>query len=65
MNRDDGTTSYKPVGVQELRFAELQIIKMAQNDGFGEAIRLLEDVNARLKTANRDVSKDKVKTTKK
>ena len=65
MNGKDGTPSYKPVDVQELRSAELQIIKMVQNDAFGDEIRLLEEKKARLKTANRDVSKDEVKTMKK
>ena len=43
--REEGIASYKPVDVQELRQAELHIIKIVQHEAFSDEMQRLEEVN--------------------
>lgn len=44
--RNEGIASYKPVDVQELRHAELQIIKIVQQEAFPDEMQRLKDVKS-------------------
>ena len=50
--------TYVPVNVQELKYSELQIIKMVQNEVFPEDIQLLKSLNVQSQVINRSTAKD-------
>ena len=50
--------TYVPVNVQELKYSELQIIQMVQNEVFPEEIQLLKSLNAQPQVINRSTAKD-------
>ena len=50
--------TYVPVNVQELKYSELQIIKMVQNEVFPEEIQLLKSLNVQPQVINRSTAKD-------
>ena len=52
------TASDVHVNVQELKHAELQIIKMVQNEVFPEEIQLLKNLNVQAQVINRGTAKD-------
>ena len=52
--------TYKPVDVEELQHAELQTIKIVQNEAFQDEIQLLKDANIKSPTADQEASKEKM-----
>ena len=48
MERNEGMARCKPVDVQELEHAELQIIKIIQNEAFLNEIQMLKDTKTKL-----------------
>ena len=63
--RKEGIGTYKPVDVKERQRAELQIIRIVQNEAFQDEIQLLKDVNIKSPAADKDASKERMKTVKK
>ena len=63
--RKEGIGTYKPVDVKERQRAELQIIRIVQNEAFQDEIQLLKDVNIKSPAADKDGSKERMKTVKK
>ena len=63
--RNEGIDTYKPVDVKERQHAELQIIRIVQNEAFQDEIQLLKDVNIKSPAADKDASKERMKTVKK
>ena len=63
--RKEGIGTYKPVDVKERQRAELQIIRIVQNEAFQDEIQLLKGVNIKSPAADKDASKERMKTVKK
>ena len=63
MERNEGMARCKPVGVQELEHAELQIIKIIQNEAFLNEIQMLKDTKTKLQATNKDPTNERMKTT--
>ena len=63
MERNEGMARGKPVDVQELEHAELQIIKIIQNEAFLNEIQMLKDTKTKLKATNKDPTNERTKTT--
>ena len=63
--RNEGIATYKPVDVKERQHAELQIIRIVQNEAFQDEIQLLKDVNIKSPAADKDASMERMKTVKK
>lgn len=64
MRRQVGIVTYKPVDVQELKYAKQQIIKIVQNKAFQDEVQILKDVKTKQQAADQDTSKDKIKAVK-
>lgn len=64
MRRQVGIVTYKPVDVQELKYAKQQIIKLVQNKAFQDEVQILKDVKTKQQAADQDTSKDKIKAVK-
>ena len=62
--RQEGIATYKPVDVQDLKYAEQQIIKIVQNEVFRDEVQLLKDVKTKQQAIDQDTSKDKIKAMK-
>ena len=62
--RKEGIGTYKPVDVKERQHAELQIIRIVQNEAFQDEIQSLKDVNIKSPAADKDASKERMKTVK-
>ena len=63
--RNEGIATYKPVDVKERQHAKLQIIRIVQNEAFQDEIQLLKDVNIKSPAADKDASKERMRTVKK
>ena len=53
----------KPVDFQELEHAELQMIRLVQNEAFLNEIQMLNDTKTRLQATNKDPTNERTKTT--
>ena len=62
--RQEGIATYKPVDVQDLKYAEQHIIKIVQNEVFRDEVQLLKDVKTKQQAIDQDTSKDKIKAMK-
>jgi len=47
VRRQEGIATYKRVDVQELKYAEQQIIKIIQNKAFQDEAQILKDVKTK------------------
>ena len=54
----------KPVDVQDLQRAELQIIKIVQNEAFQNEIQMLKDTEIKFQATDKDARKERMKTMK-
>ncbi|PFX14995.1 hypothetical protein AWC38_SpisGene20813 [Stylophora pistillata] len=62
--RQEGIATCKPVDIQELKYAEQQIIKIERNKAFQDEVQLLKDVKTKQQAVNQDTSKDKKRAMK-
>ena len=62
--RNEGMPTCKPVDVQDLQRAELQIIKIVQNEAFQNEIQMLKDTEIKFQATDKDARKERMKTMK-
>ena len=62
--RNEGMPTCKPVDVQDLQRAELQIIKIVQNEAFQNEIQMLKDTKIKFQATDKDARKERMKTMK-
>ena len=62
--RNEGMPTCKPVDVQDLQRAELQILKIVQNEAFQNEIKMLKDTKIKFQATDKDARKERMKTMK-
>ena len=62
--RNEGMPTCKLVDVQDLQRAELQIIKIVQNEAFQNEIQMLKDTKIKFQATDKDARKERMKTMK-